>query len=129
MAIADKLKGEREAPILLTMHLRDLPDMQRRMAATYLLGLDTAGQTDFAMSVLRAFPDLHPVSRPKVVYAVMQSAQFGERAVQEACLLAVQLQVRGVERQELLAAMWSHRDLAGDLRSKIGAALGPQGEI
>ena len=128
-AIADKLKAEPEAPLLMTTHLRDLPDMQRRMAATYLLGLDTTDQTEFAMGVLRAFADLHPVSRPKVVYAVMQSPQFRQRAVQEACRLAVQLQTRGPERQELLAAMWSHPDLDSDLRLKIGAELGPQGGI
>jgi len=122
--VADKLKNETEAPLLLTMHLKDLADMQRRMAATYLLSLDEAGETAFSLAVLRSFAELHPISRPKVVYAVMQSPQFHDRAVQEACLLAIRLQTQGAEQQELLGAMLRHRDLANDLQPEIGADLG-----
>jgi hypothetical protein len=124
MATADKLRHEAEAPLLLTMHLRDLEDMQRRMAATYLLSLDGANETAFTLGVLRSFADLHPLSRPKVVYAVMQSPQFQDRAVQEACLLAIRLQTQGPEQEELLSAMLRHRDLESDLRPAVGADLG-----
>ena len=122
--IAAKLENEAEAPLLLTMHLKDLADMQRRMAATYLLSLDEADETAFTLAVLRSFAELHPISRPKVVYAVMQSPQFHDRAVQEACLLAIRLQTQGPEQQELLGAMLRHRDLANDLQPEIGADLG-----
>ena len=74
--------------------------------------------------VLRAFADLHPISRPKVVYAVLQSEQFAQRAVQEASLLAVQLQVQDPDRRELLTAMRNHVNLETDLRPKIDLALG-----
>lgn len=117
--IAGKLKDDDGAPLLLSAHLRDIPGMQRRMAATYLLGLDRQGETAFALSVLGAFDDLHPLSRPKVAYAVMQSQQFRDRRVQEACLLAIQLETRGNDQQELLAAMLQHRDLDSELYARI----------
>lgn len=134
MAIADKLREETDAPLVLTTHLKDLPDMERRMAATYLLGLDGPGETAYALAVLGTFADLHPLSQPKVVYALMQSPQFGDRSVQEACLLAIQLQVRGPARNELLAAMSRHQALDDDLRTRVAAELaagfagiGPEG--
>lgn len=124
MAIASKLRDEPAAPLLLTRHLRDLQGMQRRMAATYLLSLDESDESAFTLGVLRAFSDFHPLSRSKVVYAVMQSPQFHDRVVQEACLLAVRLQMQGPERQELLSAMLRHRELDEDLLSRIRAELG-----
>lgn len=123
-AIADKLKGEAQAPLLLTRHLRELDPMQRRLAATYLLDLDNDGETSFALSALRGVSELHPASRSRFLYAVMQSQQFRDRSVQEACLLAIQLETRGPERQELLNAMLAHKDLHDDLYSRISAAAG-----
>lgn len=124
MAIASKLERNEEAPLLLTSHLKDLADMERRMAATYLLGLDGPGETAFALGVLRAFSDLHPISRPKVLYAVMLSEQFRNRSVQEACVLAVQLEVRGPDQRELLTALLRHQSLDGELHSRIRAIVG-----
>jgi hypothetical protein len=124
MAIADRLAHSDGAPVLLTTHLKDLADMERRMAATYLLGLDGPGETAYALGVLRAFSDLHPISRPKVLYAIMLSGQFQDRAVQEACVLAVQLEVRGPEQQELLTALLRHQALDGELQSRIRAIVG-----
>jgi hypothetical protein len=118
-SIARKLSSDVRAPLLLSAHLRDIPGVQRRMAATYLLGLDRQGETAFALGVLAAFDDLHPLSRPKVAYAVMQSDQFRDRRVQEACLLAIQLETRGNDQQELLAAMLHHRDLDSELYTRI----------
>lgn len=119
MAIGDKLKQDAGAPLMLSAHLRDIPGVQRRMAATYLLGLDPAGETAFALGVLGAFDDLHPLSRPKVVYALLNSEQFTDRRVQEACLLAIQLETRGDDRQELLTALLNHRDLDSELQTRI----------
>jgi hypothetical protein len=124
MAIADKISRNDGAPVLLTTHLKDLADMERRMAATYLLGLDRPGETTFALGVLRAFSDLHPMSRPKVLYAIMLSGQFQDRTVQEACVLAVQLELRGPDQQELLTALLRHQSLDGELQSRIRAIVG-----
>lgn len=124
MSIADRLKNEAEAPLLLTRHLRDLPDPQRRLAATYLLSLDDPGETAFALGVLHSLGDLHPVSRPPVVHAALQSAQFDDRAVQQACLLAIRMETQGEVRQELLDAMLRHHRLDEELHSRIQAELG-----
>lgn len=124
MAIASKVKSTPGAPQLLTTHLRHIPDVQRRMAATYLLTLDEPGETQFALAVLRSFSDVHPRSRSKLLYSVMDSPQFSDPAVQEACLSAVRLQVSGPERQELLGALLRRSDLEQDLYSRIRAELG-----
>lgn len=122
--VADKLRGEGQAPLLLTRYLREVDAMQRRLAAAHLLSLDAAGETAFALSVLRSVSELHPASRSKLIHAVLQSRQFADRSVQEACLLAIQLETRGPEQQELLDAMLRHEDLHDDLRSRIRAAAG-----
>jgi len=122
-AIAGKIRNEPDAAMLLTRHLEDLGTMQRRMGATYLLGLDRPGETAFTMSVLGAFGELHPMSRPKFIYALMQSPQFADRTVQEACLLAIQLQVRGADKEELLTAMTRYPNLDNDLAARISAEL------
>jgi hypothetical protein len=127
MTIADKLRREADAPLLLAGRLKDIPGMQRRMAATYLLGLDEPGESAFALGVLGTFADLHPLSQPKVIYGLMQSPQFDDRSVQQACLLAIQLQIRGPARNELLAAMSRHQALESDLRSTITAELRDNG--
>jgi hypothetical protein len=124
MVIASKLRDEREAPLLLTRHLKSIPGIQRRLAATHLLSLDDAGETAFALAVLRSVADLHPISRPKVVYTVMHAEQFQDRRVQEACLLAIRLELSGPEKQELLSAMLSHQALDNELHARILFELG-----
>ncbi|HEX6996769.1 MAG TPA: hypothetical protein VF322_01420 [Gammaproteobacteria bacterium] len=124
IALADKLQDEPGAAALLTSHLRDIPGMQRRLAANHLLRLDGAGESDFALTVIRALGDFHPISRPKLAQTVIQSPQFDDPAVQEACLLAVRLQMRGRERDELFLAMLHHPALAPELQASIRAELG-----
>jgi hypothetical protein len=124
MAIANDIRHEAEAPMLLTRHLRDLPPTERLTAATYLLSLDEPGETAFGLGVLRALSDLHPMSRPKVMYAILQSEQFRNPAVQEACLLTIQMETRDSDQHALLRAMLNHRELDDDLESRIRAALG-----
>lgn len=118
-AIAGRIRDEPDAAILLTRHLKDLSPMQRRLGVNYLLGLDRPGETTFTMSVLGAFGELHPMSRPKFIYSLMQSPQFADRSVQEACMLAIRLQLRGADAEELLSAMVRHPDLDEDLASRI----------
>lgn len=127
VAIADRLRDEPDAPLLLTSYLKDLRDMQRRLAATHLLSLDESGETAFALATLGAFAALHPLSRPKFVNALMRSPQFGDRTVQEACLLAIQLRVRGPAKEELLAAMLRHPRLDDHLFPRIDAELESRG--
>lgn len=124
IAVADRLKDDAEAPLLLTRHLREIPGIQRRLAATHLLGLDDPGETAFALAALRSFSDLHPISRPKFLYSVMLAEQFGDRRVQEATLLAIRFALKGAEQQELLAAMLHHRALDRELAATIRADFG-----
>lgn len=124
IASANVLADEPDAPLLLTRHLRDISGIQRRMAATHLLTLDGSGETDFALAVLRSFSDFHPLSRPKVIQTVMHSEQFAERRVQEACLLAIRLELNGPEKNALLSEMLRHHALDDGLHSRIRAELG-----
>jgi hypothetical protein len=47
-----------------------------------------------------------------------------DRTVEEACPLAIDLEVRGPQQHELLRAMLSQRELDADLQSRIRATLG-----
>lgn len=122
--IADLIRNEPDAPLLLTRHLREIQGMQRRLAATHLLTLDEPGETAFALATLRSIADLHPMSRQKFIYSVMHSEQFADKRVQEACLLAVRLELQGSEKRQLLSEMLRHQALDDTLHSRISAELG-----
>lgn len=122
IAISNQMKSNPDAPRLLAATLEDLADLERRKAAIHMLSLDAPGQTDYAMNVLLKFDKLHPQSKPKVMDALLSSAQFRDKTVQETCLDVILFEIKGGDQRELLSKMMHHHALDGEVESRLRIA-------
>ena len=77
--------------------------MERRLAAIHMLDLDREGGFDFTLAMLNEFDELHPISKPQVIRALLLVPQFNETKVQQAALLAVETQMRGDAKHRICA--------------------------
>lgn len=123
ISIADKIKGRSESPRQLAATLKELGNTERRQAAIHLLSLDAAGSSDFTLSVLKQFDELHSISRPKVMDEILISLQFQREEIQEAALDAVRDEMDGAERREYLSKMLMYRNISDGVESRIKIAL------
>lgn len=104
--LADTLRDEDGAAELLTGLLEDLADQERRLAAIHLVQNDHADGR-FTLAVLDRFSELHPLSRPRVVRAILQSPGYDDARIQAQLVRAVNDHVEGIEKRELLESMES----------------------
>jgi len=122
-AIASKLRDVPGAAPRLAGVLDELSDRERRLAAIHMLDLDREGGFDFTLAMLNEFDELHPISKPQVIRALLLVPQFNETKVQQAALLAVETQMRGDAKHEILSAMNRYQFLDPDIRQRLQLAM------
>ncbi|MEX0619372.1 MAG: hypothetical protein WDZ76_03325 [Pseudohongiellaceae bacterium] len=118
-AVAEKIKSEPDAPRVLTAALEQLKDLERRIAAIYLLRLDDSDNYEFTLGVLEEFDELHEISQPLVVEAIVRSPQFRHLDVQRACLDTIEREMSGRSRSDALAEMLRRQALDETLKPRI----------
>ncbi|MEX2131046.1 MAG: hypothetical protein WD772_06125, partial [Pseudohongiellaceae bacterium] len=117
--IADRLQNEPGAEYLLTAVLGDLADLERRLAAIRMVEMDRDGETRFTIAVLDAFDELHELSQPRVIEAILRSPQFADQQMQQLVVSTIDAEVSGVSRRELLEQVQRHPQAQAEIIRNI----------
>lgn len=108
LLIADTIQADQDAPYLLKNVLDELPDMERRIAAIHMLDLDRDDETRYTLAVLDEFDELHALSRPRVMEAILRSSRFADPEVQRRSVTSIDRDMGGPEQKDLLREVRDH---------------------